>query len=204
MATLHPEDGDTGNGGAAGASPTELSASGLSRRGFTKLGMGAGGVILTLASQPGMAQTVCVSPSQSLSKWSSSHVGVPVRCAGLSPGGWVDHSKKSFRSNAPVWPAPQDRHTMKFGAIFACGARADYGSALMDTMLTPQNFDKYNIGRHFAATYLNIMSNRINFLTVPAVQNMWYEWLNNGVYHPTAGVSWDGEAIVAYLKKTMG
>lgn len=203
MAILHPED-DTGNGNASGAAPSELSASGLSRRGFARLGTGAGGVLLTLVSQPGMASVVCASPSQSLSKWSSHHVGEPVQCSGLSPGGWKDNPKASANSNGtPPWPSPQDRQTLMFSSIFPSGARSPYSTALMDTMLSPQSLDAFNIGGHFAATYLNIISNRINFLTVSGLQIMWNEWFINGVYHPTAGITWDGEAIVAYLKSTM-
>ena len=53
VATQQPEDGDTGIGGAPDATPTEISASGLSRRRFGKAGAGvSAGVIMTLVSQP--------------------------------------------------------------------------------------------------------------------------------------------------------
>lgn len=205
MATLHREDDDTSVGGARNATPTELSASGLSRRGFAKLGTGAAGIILTLTSQPGMADVVCASASQSLSKWTSHHPNTALQCSGLSPNGWaLNPTTASLKNNGtPPWPALQDRQTLLFSSIFPSGVREGYSTILMDTILTPQDFDKYNIGRHFAATYLNVISNRINFLTVAGVQAMWQEWFTSGVYHPTAGVTWDGEQVVTYLKSTM-
>ena len=105
VSTQQPEDSETGKGGAPDATPTELSASGLSRRGFAKLGAGAGGVLLTLASQPGMAQSVCASPSQSLSKWKSTHTGQQLQCRGLSPGYWEKPSTAGRRRARPAVPA---------------------------------------------------------------------------------------------------
>lgn len=195
VANQEPDDGVTGEGGAPGATPAPLTAAGVSRRSFAKLGMGAGGVILTLASQPGMASTVCSCPSQSLSKFTSTHPGVIIVCAGVSPGYWV----QTFHS----WPSPLDRAVLKFGDMFACGGRTDYRDILVQKLLSPQKFDTYNIGRHFAATYLNIKAGKISFLTIPALQAIWYQWLTYGVYHPSAGVTWDGPKIVAYLKSTM-
>ena len=198
VATQQPEDSETGKGAAANATPTELSASGLSRRGFAKLGAGAGGVLLTLASQPGMAQTVCASPSQSLSKWKSTHSTQTLQCSGVSPGYWV----QSFHS----WPGTfeTNRATLTFGYMFDCTGRADYRDILVQTLLSPQDFDTHNIGRHFAATYLNIVSGRISFLSIDGARAMWREWLTTGYYKPTAGVKWDATQIVSYLKSTMG
>lgn len=198
MATQQPEDSETGKGGAPDATPTEISASGLSRRGFAKLGAGAGGVLLTLASQPGMAQTMCASPSQSLSKWKSTHSTVKLQCAGLSPGYW----EKTFHT----WPSPcqASRSSLTFGALFDCSNRSDYRDILVQKLLAPQKFDTYNIGRHFAATYLNIQANKISFLTIDGLRTMWREWLTTGYYRPTAGVAWDATKIVNYLKSTMG
>lgn len=191
-----PDDGITGNSAAPAATPAPLTVAGVSRRSFGKLGMGAGGVILTLASQPGMASVVCASPSQSLSKWKSTHVGATLACSGLSPGYWVQPQHS--------WPSPLDRTTLKFGAMFACGGRTDYANILVQTLLFPQKFDTNNIGRHFAATYLNIKASKISFLTIDGLRAMWYEWLTTGTYKPTAGVVWDAPRIVIYLKSTMG
>lgn len=196
MAIQPPDDGGTGDCGAPDTTPAQLTAAGQARRGFAKLGIGAGGVILTLASQPGMAQTMCASPSQSLSKWKSTHVGEPLQCAGLSPGYW----EKTFHS----WPSPLDRDTLTFGAMFDCGARADYRDILVQTLLSPQKFDTNNIGRHFAATFLNIKDKKISFLTIEGLQHMWFEYMTTMSYRPTAGVVWDGPKIVAYLQSTMG
>jgi hypothetical protein len=40
---------------------------------------------------------------------------------------------------------------------------------------------------HAIATYLNIKSGKINFLSVETLLNMWYEVQTKGYYSPTAG-----------------
>lgn len=199
MATQQPEDSDTGTGGAPDATPTELSASGLSRRGFAKLGAGAGGVLLTLASQPGMAQTMCASPSQSLSKWKSHHTGQQLRCSGRLPIHWV----KTYNS----WPSPLQnmRSTLKFGAMYDCTSRPEYGDILVQKLLTLQPFDTAAIGQHFAAAYLNVKANKTSYLDIDTLRNMWREYVMSTTFKPTAGVPpWGANAIVSYLKSTMG
>lgn len=195
MATQQPEDSETGKGDAPNATPTALSASGLSRRSFAKLGAGAGGVILTLASQPGMANSMCVCPSQSLSKWKSTHKEEPPKCIGVPPTWWASpyHS----------WPKSCDRKTMKFGDMFPCGGRTDYSSCLANKILTLQPFDKDAVGQYFATTYLNIASGKIGFMTIPDLQKIFHEWLATAQYRPSAGVHpWSGAELVSYLKKT--
>jgi hypothetical protein len=41
-----------------------------------------------------------------------------------------------------------------------------------------------------------------NFLPVSRVVEMGNEWLSNGVFHPTAGQSWDAYQIAQYLQST--
>lgn len=195
MAIQQPEGGATGEGGAPDANPAQISPAGLSRRKFAKLGAGAGGVLLTVASQPGMAATVCTCPSQSMSEWASQHPKSTLVCNGVSPGYWV----QTFHT----WPYPCDRKVMTFGQMFPCGGRTEYRDILVQKLLYPQKFDKDSIGRHFAATYLNIQAGRMSFMTIDALQKIWYEWLSTGVYRPSAGVVWNGARLVAYLKSTM-
>lgn len=58
-----------------------------SRRRFTRLGIGASGVVMTLASRSVLAQNTCKSPSGFLSNNASAH-GDPAICTGSDPAGW--------------------------------------------------------------------------------------------------------------------
>jgi hypothetical protein len=69
-------------------------------------------------------------------------------------------------------------------------------------LLSPQSFDKYNLAMHAIATYLNIKSGKINFLSIEALLNMWYEVQTKGYYSPTAGVNWSAEQVKNYLQAT--
>jgi hypothetical protein len=69
-------------------------------------------------------------------------------------------------------------------------------------LVSPQSFDKYNLAMHAIATYLNIKSGKINFLSVETLLNMWYEVQTKGVYTPTAGVTWNAEQVKNYLQAT--
>lgn len=177
--------------------PADISAKGLARRRFGKAGLGASGVLLTLVSQPGMACEICKAPSGSLSGGLKSHTGPAVACSGVSPGYWKNHAG---------WPSPCTSAT-RFSEAFHCeGLNKDtYGAdtTTFGLILEHQDFDTSNLGMHMAATYLNIQSGRIGFLTVAALQKVWYDWQRYGFYSPTAGVQWDATRIVIYLTGTM-
>jgi hypothetical protein len=178
----------------APAVESTLTAKGASRRRFAKAAGAGAGVILTLTSQPGMATTVCASPSQSLSLTHSGRPGQVVACSGRSPGYW---------KNNTAWPGGCNRDTTLYGQVFSCTYDAQYGNTKMVDMLAPCGFDKYELGAHMAATYLNVLAGLISFLTLQDVKDIWYEVSSTGVYKPTAGVTWSKEDLVTYLKKTM-
>jgi hypothetical protein len=181
------------------ASPVtaHISAEGLARRRFGKAGIGASGVLLTLVSQPGMASGVCKAPSGSLSGGLISHKGPAVACTGKSPGYWKNHSS---------WPSSCST-SAKFNSVFYCAGlnQNSYGAAktTLKLILSHQSFDSSNLGMHMCATYLNIQSGRIGFLTVAELQKIWYDWQRYGYYAPTAGVKWNAAQIVMYLTTTM-
>lgn len=171
-----------------------LSAKGASRRRFAKAAGAGTGVILTLTSQPGMATQVCAAPSQSLSLTHSGRPGQTVACAGRSPGYW---------KNNDAWPAGVDRATTLYGQVFTCGYGSDYAKTPLKEMCSPCDFDKHMLGAHLTATYLNVLSGLISFLTLQDVKDMWNEVRSTGVYKPSAGVIWQKADLVEYLKKTM-
>jgi hypothetical protein len=183
------------------ATPLSLSQRGATRRRLAKAGIGALGVLSTLESRAGMSPMICKSPSGALSGGLSSHYGPAPVCQGLSPGYWKNHPD--------AWSIPLD--TM-FADVFyvagdkaSCTAETRNASYLCSTMmniLEPQGFDQYNLGMHAVATYLNIRSGKISFLTVEALVNMWFELQTKGYYSPTAGVQWTAEQVKNYLQAT--
>ena len=191
-------DNQENNGNAA---PLSLSQRGATRRRLAKAGIGAVGVLSTLESRATMSPMMCKSPSGALSGGLSSHYGPAPVCNGLSPGYWKNHSQS--------WPIST---TTWFADVFYvsgnrsyCTIKAKNTSLLCSTMmnmLSHQTFDKYNLAMHAVATYLNIRSGKINFLSVETLLNMWYEVQTKGYYSPTAGVKWNAEQVKNYLQAT--
>lgn len=202
-----------------------LSERGAARRRLTRAGAG---VLLTLGSRGALASAPsCLSPS---GYWSNglnpanSHYGSQQACqGGRSPGYW----KQSLNA----WPAGIDPTKFMFVSAFpmpnggACAASSasasgtggttttsttttdagptSYECALLCDMLSHQGFDGNNFGMHMAATFLNIQAGLIDFLTVPALRDIWNDVMSTGIYHPTAGVDWTRGDVVAYLQSTM-
>ncbi|MBZ2206116.1 hypothetical protein [Massilia soli] len=171
----------------------QISARGAARRRFARAGVGASAALVTISSKAGMAVDICTAPSGSLSGGlQSQKPGEVIACEGRSPGYWKNHAG---------WPT--DR-AMTFGTIFSCSTSSKYHACTLADMLVPKRWDRNGIGRHMVATYLNIMSGKIGFLTVPALQEIWNDISRRGVYNPTAGVNWYAQDVVDYLQGTMG
>ncbi|UVW28907.1 hypothetical protein [Massilia sp. H6] len=185
----------------ASASETPMiSARGAARRRLTKAGVGAASVLWTLDSRATMKPMVCVSASGALSGGlSSNYTTKAPRCDGKSPGYWKNHSgnKKSFSS----WPRPPET---AFNDVFACYGtnRNTYGSKSLIEIVEGCSFDKFNFGMHLVATYLNVLSGRIGFLSVQSLQKMWNEIQSVGYYKPAEGVFWSAEQTKRYLEAT--
>jgi hypothetical protein len=186
------------NGNAA---PLSLSERGARRRRLAKAGVGAVGVLWTLESRATVGQMICKSPSGALSGGLSSHYGPPPVCQGLSPGYW--------KNNTNGWPIPV---TTMFADVFyvpgdrgTCNTDTKDKSYLCSTMLnllSPQDFDRYNLAMHTVATCLNIKSGKINFLSIETLLSMWYEVQTKGYYTPVPGVQWTPEQVKNYLEAT--
>lgn len=179
------------------APAASMSGAGAARRRFARAGVGVSGVILTLASQPGMASPMmCKSASGSMSTGlGSKPSNATVRCEGLSPGYW----KKDSRA----WPPLAAREQL-FSSVFPHGGTSLYQTGTMLQMLTSNDpsKDPYNLGRHLVATYLNVLSGKISFLTVDGLKKMWHDFVTYGYYTPRAGTSWNAEALKKYLENT--
>ncbi|MCE3261621.1 MAG: hypothetical protein K0R43_700 [Pseudoduganella sp.] len=184
----------------------QLSAQGAARRRFTRAGAAASGVLLTLHSQPGMAQLVCATPSGAASALVSARNPDPITCSGLSPGIWLQSLKSNGKSGHNpghlTWPVPP---ATEFGSIFPTGKAI--GRASLQEVLGNHDstFDPDNLGAHLTAAYLNTMSGRSTFLSENMLRTIWNELqVHPYVYVPTAGAQgWSGADVVDYLKSTM-
>jgi len=182
------------------AAPSPLGRRGAARRRLAKAGVGAAAVLYTLDSQASMGGMMCKSPSGALSGGLSSNYGPQPACQGLSPGFW---------KNNDAWPC--SRSTMFADVFYVPGNRtmcsddknkASYLCSTMLDLLSPQGFDRYNLGMQMVATYLNILSGRIGFLSVETLVAMWYDVQTKGTYSPIASVYWSPEQVKNYLAAT--
>jgi hypothetical protein len=177
-----------------------LSARGAARRRFTGAGIGVSGVLLTLASQPGMAATgqVCTTPSGFTSAhWNSHNPGSTF--IGRSPGYWKNHPE--------AWGRMLNKDAA-FGSVFTCSYNNPLKTCSMMTVcahLDPaKDADKNNVAMHIVATLLNVRSGKVKVLTEERVLSIWSEFSSKGYFTPQAGAHpWFGEDITRYLKSTM-
>jgi hypothetical protein len=185
-----------------------LSAKGAARRRFTRAGAAASGVLLTLYSQPGMAQVVCATPSGAASALASARNPDAETCSGRSPGVWLQALSPRGNSgkgggNTPGhtdWPVSPDK---LFGEWFTTSR--PIGKAKLKEVLanTDPSFDPENLGMHLVAAMLNVLSGRSTFQTENMLVDMWNRLRDDRVYHPTAGIDWTAYDVVQYLRSTM-
>lgn len=169
-----------------------LSSHGATRRRLTKTGLGVTGVLWTLESRATMQPMACFSPSAGYSGKLSSHYHQTVVCTGKSPGYWKNHDG---------WPCDSDT---LFRKVFGCNSTNDqtYGVKSLLEIVKGCNFDKYNLGVHLVATYLNVLSGRISFLTASQLKDIWSQLQRNGYYQPAKNVYWSMEQTKQYLEAT--
>jgi len=185
-----------GDSAAAGTAP--LSPKGAARRRFTQAGAAASGVLLTLHSHPAMATgSACRSASGFHSGGVRSRSTEVATCIGRTPGYWKNHPDE--------WPKIGCDKTKLYCAIFLYSGRINVGYSQKKQLeiLTPQGFDGSGIGRHIMAAYLNNLSGKSPYPTLDQLNKIWTEWRDYGYYTVTAGVKWDADKIVTYLKSTM-
>ena len=193
MSTDKPTE-DLGGIASALESGKALSPAGAARRRFTRnAGLGTTGVILTLVSQPGMAEAVCVSPSRQMSPGATTslHPKVIVTCAGMGPSWWSKNTS---------WPCSK---SATFGSAFPCN-NASYSVTLLQNILTSSKTDSVSeFGRALVTTYLNVTSGKISFLTQEDVISMYTEMQSKFSYKPSATVpAWTMDELTQYLQST--
>jgi hypothetical protein len=181
------------------AASKPLDARGAARRRFTRAGVGASGVLMTLASQPGMA-AVCATPSGSLSSGMTSRApNTQVTCGGVSPGYWKNHA----------WPVGCDRNA-RFGDIFPCSAASSVmaNMKMYDVLCNNDtNVDKHNTGAHVVSAFCNYRQDPTYVITPTILSKIWKEYQDTGgqavgYYVPAVNHKWYGFDIVNYIVST--
>jgi hypothetical protein len=177
-------------GRAGEAAP--MSSRGAGRRRLAKAGLGAAGVLWTTRSHA--FNFKCASPSAALSSGldSNDSDNEKLACIGRSPGYWKNHGG---------WPVPT---STLFGSVFPCSEKNDstYGSTSLLKMLSKQTFDHENLGMHMVASYLNVRSGKVGFLSERTLLQMWSQLQYSGLYEPAHGVFWDVATTKKYLEST--
>jgi len=118
-------------------------------------------------------------------------------CLGRTPEYWFNASK----THPTEWTASGGEGVL-FSTVFGSGFD---GLTLKQVMGLNGTQDPWQLGAHLSAAYLN---NKIGWVpdTVVSLQDlrdMWAGGSGGSPYTPTAGVTWTGEQIVAYLQTTM-
>lgn len=189
MANDHQPDGND----AKQASAPALTAQGAARRRMA--GLGLSGVVLTVASNNAMADMVCKSPSGALSGNPNTHASHAPKntCDGRSPDWWL--------KNKTSWPSgvkTDDLFVQHFPT-----ATQPLANKTMEHVLKQHGTDKDGVAMHMVATYLNVRSERITFLTKQSVLDMYARWQRDLAYTPAPGADpWTGAELAGYLADT--
>lgn len=190
---------------SGGPNEQEQAAPSITPAGASRRRFAGAGILMTLASTPGMATNVCTTPSGSLSHgMASSHRPVVApTCGGKAP--------EVYKSDPGAWPSsPSHTSNVKFKQIFPVGSNfGTLGNLRLSEVFdnVDLNVDPYTVGSHVLACYLNIRTNRSNVISEAVLKNIWREYQANGggaagYFVPSATVKWYGADIVAYLIKT--
>jgi len=164
------------------------------RRRFTKAGIAASGVIVTLASRSALAAEA-ISPSGFVSVNQSRH-GAHQESRARRPQYWA---------TASHWPIDKDT---KFNHIFhQCSHSSAYHNMscaeVIEGKWGHQGSTANGVGPYLVAAYLNAaMGWTEDYLTTSQCVIMGNEWLTTGIFRPTANVTWSSAQIINYFQNT--
>ncbi len=213
---------ETGRQPEDGAAMTPPQVRNPSRRRFTRAGVGASAVILTLTSRSALAQAACKSPSGFSSANLSQHNTDAATCDGVTAAAWTQPNRQ--------WPVPKEtRFVDIFGSsslMFRTGtpqkfydafpSRVDKkdvppGQAAKSTSLDEATlYEALNgsetpaVVKSIIAAYLNYMAKLNTYPTDLQAIAIFKEWQANGIYTPSAGIKWTEDDIMSYLGSTQG
>lgn len=183
--------GDAAQSGPAGT-PASLGKVGASRRRLA--GLGATGVVMTLASQSAMAAAMCRAPSGAMSG-ALSHAPVGLSCTGQLPDWWV--------SNTSAWSGTGVGTNAFFKDFFDATGMPGLTSIRTLEVLSSTLYE--TLPMYIMAAYLNVASGKNNFITTERLTTIWNEWRTPAGFAPYAGAKvWNTGDIVLYLKSIAG
>lgn len=154
----------------ASPTPPELSGKGAARR---RIGLGASGLIMTLASKPGMAGNPMYCGS--VSGWNSASTASKTKTSG---GKCMGRDSIYWSNN--TWPSSCKRSTM-FSTIFPEGRNTLYTDSTMYNVCThtDTNISPGDLRREFVVAYMNaVMGNNTHPSTLELKQ-MWKEYASS-------------------------
>lgn len=149
---------------------------------------------------------------------SVSQAGKYGECNGISPGNYKTQTNPGSPSNNwPAAPAPTTPfHQLFSGSTFDLqspgGTRRLTLFEVLNLPKTPAGVDPASvpkdpakIGFHMVGAYLNIQKGLVPpvVLTTSGLLTIWSEYVLRGYYEPMAGVQWNADAIVSYLKNSL-
>ena len=209
MANQDQPDGDAMKSDDVIPTAVTLPPAAMSRRRFA--GLGASGVILTLASQPAMANSVMSTSLTAAGSVVHSQSTSVIACNGLSPGYYHKAANWAGTGIDPNGMFKNYFSTTGVGKLLIPYTmlqivNGDFAikSATGKITYPSTNPDQYNVARHVIATWLNVLSRRVSFFTVESVMTMWAEYAATSSYLPTAGAQpWSGSVLVGHLKERM-
>lgn len=186
------------------------------RRRFGRAGAAAaaGGVLATVKSSPGMACTICWTPSADQSMLiGKSHHAENNPCNGVPPSSWIASTS---------WPNNINRDTFKFQDAFTMrGTNTDKTMlALMqvgsDAVCAKNDYackaNRYDSSlsndawmmKYLCANFLNMTSKKMPFLTMEILNGIWTGWCTNSAYTPRGGAkAWGIADLKRYLSGTV-
>jgi hypothetical protein len=201
---------ETNSAADKGQPPVAAAVPNPSRRRFNRAGVGASAVVMTLASRSVLANAACTTASGFTSLNQSSRGGTPPVCNGVTPEVWLSKPADS-------WPISKD---LKFVGIFGSVSNTlevgkplkiygkDDGNGAPGLKLADATLQQALFGTNTKPVVKYIIAALLNSVTLnqfptrESVIKIFQEWNSKTTYEPTAGVSWNDDKIIEYLRAT--
>lgn len=192
-----------------------------SRRRFTRAGVGASAVVMTLASRSVLANMACTTASGFHSA-NLSHTGSAgdsaIQCNGLSYQDWMNtadwHPPKTMSFTDAFGTVPRDDLIVGAPVPATVGpASKNSGNKVANTSdtlkLKEATLHQAMFGaqtpliiKHLIAALLNASSGKSTNPNIESVKAIFMDWNTNNSYGVTAGLRWSTDDIIEYLQYT--
>jgi hypothetical protein len=198
---------ETNSAADKGQPPVAAAVPNPSRRRFTRAGVGASAVVMTLASRSVLANVACGTASGFTSVNQSARPGDELlRCDGITYQAWIGTAN---------WPIPKtkivnDAFLHPVSEIYETGEiTSGSGTTTPSVKLKKATLEQALLGsktpevvRYLIAALLNAHAGKSTNPSVESVQTIFKEWSNKGFYEVTRGIQWGPADIIKYLEAT--